>query len=173
MARLGPIFPSWTSSLIFSLALLSAMPTLTYANTTYIIGTDANGITRELADDRYPALYTGQFGDCMGGSSLLNVTAFDAAYYADNMTVLFHLMGTTNLRNDSIMSKFLFKGILVTRLTSLSVYISVEACKEALSPAALAYMLTSTQMERIVLTLPSTPVMLIFTGMSSLTLFYD
>ncbi len=110
MARLRPISTSWQRSLIFSLALLSAIPNLTYANTTYILGTDANGITRELADNRYPALYTGQFGDCMGGSSLLNVTAFDAAYYADNMTVLFHLMGTTNLRNESIMSKFRLKG---------------------------------------------------------------
>src|ERR1700738_4581177 len=113
MARLRPISKSWTRSVILSLALLSAIPTLTYANTTYITGTDANGVTRELADDRYPALYTGQFGDCMGGSSLLNVTAFDAAYYADNMTVLFHLMGTTNLRNDSIMSMLSLNVIVV------------------------------------------------------------
>jgi len=34
---------------------------------------------------------------------VINVTAFDAAYYADNMTVLFHLTGTTNLKNDSVM----------------------------------------------------------------------
>ncbi len=88
-----------------SLAFLSTMPSLIYANTATVIGTDAQGVTRQLADDRYPALYTGAFGDCMGGQSLLNVTAFDAAYYADNMTVLFHLMGTTNLKNDSIMSK--------------------------------------------------------------------
>jgi hypothetical protein len=104
MARLRPIFTSWTRSLNFSLALLSAIPTLTHASTTYILGTNAAGVTQELADNRYPALYTGDFGDCMGGSSLLNVTAFDAAYYADNMTVLFHLMGTTNLQNASIMS---------------------------------------------------------------------
>jgi hypothetical protein len=138
MARLRPIFTSWTRSLIFPLALFLAIPTLTYANVTYILGTDADGITRELADNRYPALYTGQFGDCMGGSSLLNVTAFDAAYYADNMTVLFHLIGTTNLQNDSVMSTFPLKVIFVARLTSISVYISVEACKEAWFPAALA-----------------------------------
>jgi hypothetical protein len=114
------------------------MPTLTYANTTYILGTDAAGVTRELADNRYPALYTGDFGDCMGGSSLLNVTAFDAAYYADNMTVLFHLMGTTNLQNDSIMSTSPFEVIFCARLTSIQVYISVDACKEAWIPAALA-----------------------------------
>jgi hypothetical protein len=111
--------------LIFSLALLSAIPQMAYAdNTTYITGTDANGVTRVLADDRYPALYTGQFGDCMGGSSLLNVTAFDAAYYADNMTVLFHLMGTTNLRNESIMSKFYINVIFAAKANFIfSVYI--------------------------------------------------
>lgn len=135
MAPLRLTLPSWTRALILFLALLSTMPNLTYANTTYITGTDANGVTRALADDRYPALYTGQFGDCMGGSSLLNVTAFDAAYYADNMTVLFHLMGTTNLRNDSVMSKLLSGVMLVARLTTPSVYISVEACKQALPQA--------------------------------------
>ena len=56
---------------------------------TYIVGTDVKGVTRNLANDRYPALYTGDFGDCLGGQSLINVTSFDAAYYADNMTVLF------------------------------------------------------------------------------------
>jgi hypothetical protein len=142
MARLRLIFISWTRSLVFTLALLSAVPTLTYANTTYILGTNAAGVTQELADDRYPALYTGDFGDCMGGSSLLNVTAFDAAYYADNMTVLFHLMGTTNLQNDSVMSTSL-KVIFVARLTSIPVYISVEACKEAWFLGSSCSMLTS------------------------------
>jgi hypothetical protein len=55
--------------------------------------------------NRYPALYTGDFGDCMGGQSLINLTSFDAAYYADNMTVIFNLAGTTNLRNESVMRK--------------------------------------------------------------------
>lgn len=41
----------------------------------------------------------------MGGSSI-NVTRFDAAYYKDNMTVLFHLGGETALKNESIMSTF-------------------------------------------------------------------
>lgn len=39
----------------------------------------------------------------MGGQSLINLTSYDAAYYADNMTVLFNLAGTTNLRNESLM----------------------------------------------------------------------
>ena len=74
------------------------------AETQYIYGTGADGETRELALDRNPALYTGDFADCLGGGSLFNITKFDAAYYADNMTVLFHLDGSTNIRNESLMS---------------------------------------------------------------------
>lgn len=55
-------------------------------------------------DDRRPALYTGNFGDCLG-SSAVNVTRFDAAYYKDNMTVLFHLAGNTAIANESLMSR--------------------------------------------------------------------
>ncbi|KAF4549994.1 Transient receptor potential (TRP) ion channel-like protein 4 [Elsinoe fawcettii] len=55
-----------------------------------------------VPDNRKPALYTGNFGDCLG-SSLINVTRFDASYYADNMTVLFHLAGTTALQQESLM----------------------------------------------------------------------
>lgn len=68
-----------------------------------ITGTDATGKTTTLFVDRNPALYTGDFGDCMGGQSLINLTSFDAAYYADNMTVLFNMAGSTNLRNESLM----------------------------------------------------------------------
>ncbi|POS85904.1 hypothetical protein EPUL_002119, partial [Erysiphe pulchra] len=68
-----------------------------------ISGTDASGKTTTLFVDRSPALYTGDFGDCMGGQSLINLTSFDAAYYADNMTVLFNMAGSTNLRNESLM----------------------------------------------------------------------
>jgi len=70
-----------------------------------IQATNAQGETVTLLTDRYPALYTGNFGDCMGGQSLINLTSFDAAYYADNMTVLFNLAGTSNLRNESLMCK--------------------------------------------------------------------
>lgn len=65
--------------------------------------TDAEGNTYLVADNRKPALYTQDFGDCLGSSSI-NVTRFDAAYYQDNMTVLFHLEGTTNVANESLMS---------------------------------------------------------------------
>lgn len=34
---------------------------------------------------------------------MIDVTRFDAAYYKDNMTVLFHLAGNSNLMNESLM----------------------------------------------------------------------
>ena len=55
-----------------------------------------------LLDGRKPALYTQNFGDCLG-SSAINVTRFDAAYYQDNMTVAFHLQGNTAVANESLM----------------------------------------------------------------------
>lgn len=66
---------------------------------------DSNGHPILLRDDRKPALYTQNFGDCQG-DSLINVTRFDAAYYKDNMTVLFHLEGNTAVKNESLMSTF-------------------------------------------------------------------
>jgi hypothetical protein len=96
----------WGTIFVAIMALLAMVPAPTYAtleDTYYTKGTDAKGVTRKLANDRYPDLYTGEFGDCMGGHSLINVTGFDAAYYADNMTVLFHLTGSTNINNESVM----------------------------------------------------------------------
>ena len=75
-----------------------------------IEGTNAAGVTTTLLVDRVPALYTRNFGDCMGGQSLINLTSFDAAYYADNMTVLFNMAGATSLRNESLMCMFSCKG---------------------------------------------------------------
>lgn len=69
----------------------------------WITTVDANGNKLWLQDNRRPSLYTADFGDCMG-SSTVNVTRFDAAYYKDNMTVTFHLAGNTGLRNESLMS---------------------------------------------------------------------
>lgn len=71
-------------------------------NTQYIYGTSITGVTQQLAVDRTPALYTGDFGDCLGGHSLFNVTRFDAAYYSDNSTVLFHLDGQSSIANESL-----------------------------------------------------------------------
>ncbi|KIX98074.1 uncharacterized protein Z520_06154 [Fonsecaea multimorphosa CBS 102226] len=61
-----------------------------------------NDGTVYLNDDRRPSLYTQNYGDCQG-DSLINVTRFDAAYYKDNMTVLFHLEGNSALTNESLM----------------------------------------------------------------------
>ncbi|KAM7208954.1 TRP domain containing protein [Naviculisporaceae sp. PSN 640] len=92
--------------LAFTLLLFSVLLVPVIAQdpkTEYTYGTDANGVTRELPVNRYPALYTGDFGDCLGGESLFNITKFDAAYYADNLTIVFHLDGTSNIRNESLM----------------------------------------------------------------------
>ncbi|KAF1916920.1 hypothetical protein BDU57DRAFT_416277, partial [Ampelomyces quisqualis] len=61
-----------------------------------------DGKQYRVRDNRRPALYTADFGDCLG-QSLINVTRFDAAYYRDNMTVLFHLEGETALTSEDIM----------------------------------------------------------------------
>ena len=108
MARLFTTNSSWSSKLLSILATITLLLAVAQAagppdDRTYIQGTDKFGVTRNLANDRFPALYTGDFGDCLGGQSLINVTAFDAAYYADNMTVLFHIEGTTNIKEDDIM----------------------------------------------------------------------
>ncbi len=72
----------------------------------YLIGTDAAGRKVYLDDARKPSLFTRDFGDC-SGSSVVDVTRFDAAYYKDNMTVVFHLQGSTNVKNESLMSEYL------------------------------------------------------------------
>lgn len=69
----------------------------------YITGTDINGNIRQLRLDRSPALYTGDFGDCKEGGSLLNVTKFDAGIYTDNFTVVFHLDGVTGIESENLM----------------------------------------------------------------------
>ncbi|KUI65664.1 hypothetical protein VM1G_00509 [Cytospora mali] len=86
--------------------LLTLSLTTAARETKYIYGTSATGVTQQLAVDRTPALYTGEFGDCLGGHSLFNITKFDAAYYTDNSTVLFHLDGASNIKNESLMMRF-------------------------------------------------------------------
>jgi len=73
------------------------------SSTRWVTYTDpATGNTEYFDDARKPSLYTGNFGDCLG-DSLINVTRFDAAYYKDNQTVLFHLTGNSGLMNESMM----------------------------------------------------------------------
>ena len=73
-----------------------------------LVPTIVNGEVFQIyvPDNRKPALYTGDYGDCLG-SSAINVTRFDASYYSDNMTVVFHVEGHTSVKNDSILSELL------------------------------------------------------------------
>jgi len=57
----------------------------------------------DLLDDRKPALYTADYGECMEDSAI-KITRFDAAYYSDNMTISFNIDGYTTLVNESLMS---------------------------------------------------------------------
>lgn len=96
---------SWSAVLLLIVSFLSLIDLTLTNDNLWIQTTNSAGETIWLRDDRKPALYTQDFGDCLG-SSLINVTRFDAAYYQDNMTVLFHLEGNTNVANESIMSMF-------------------------------------------------------------------
>ena len=95
----------WLSILVLFatvLAFAKQSSAATGQDTQYVQYTNSDGQNVWLADNRRPALYTHNFGDCMG-NSLINVTRFDAAYYKDNMTVLFHLAGNSALTNQSLM----------------------------------------------------------------------
>lgn len=96
--------PSKIQSLLLVLATIFACFQISSAskNETYITYEEDDGTTVYLAENRRPALYTGNFGDCLGGS-LINVSRFDAAYYHDNLTVNFHLAGSSALANESLM----------------------------------------------------------------------
>ncbi len=97
--------PSWLSVLLLLASILSICNSASAASssdTQYVEYTNDDGQTLYLANDRRPALYTQNFGDCQG-DSIINVTRFDAAYYKDNMTVLFHLEGNSALTNESLM----------------------------------------------------------------------
>lgn len=92
------------SAFVVLVAFLSLFQlSLSAEDNQYVQATDSEGNTVYLRDNRRPALYTGNFGDCLGSSNV-NVTRFDAAYYKDNMTVLFHLAGNTAIKNESLMS---------------------------------------------------------------------
>lgn len=60
-------------------SLLCLMQAAGARQTQYISGISVDGITKQLAVDRTPALYTGNFGDCLEGQPLFNITKFDAA----------------------------------------------------------------------------------------------
>ena len=96
--------------------LILVQPTAAKVN--YVQSQDANGQTIYLEDNRQPALYTGDFGDCLGGS-LLDLTRFDAAYYQDNMTVVFHMAGTTQLNNESLVR--MYQDVVQARVYPLTI----------------------------------------------------
>ncbi|KAH7029449.1 LOW QUALITY PROTEIN: uncharacterized protein B0I36DRAFT_374964 [Microdochium trichocladiopsis] len=83
------------------------LPYISAQTIDYVNGTSVDGYANDqLAPDRTPTLYTGDFGDCLGGESLLNITNFDAALYWDNATILLHLDGRTNIRSEEVMLHF-------------------------------------------------------------------
>ncbi|KIW27087.1 uncharacterized protein PV07_06863 [Cladophialophora immunda] len=94
--------PSWLTLWSILMVLLATNVQRAAADNIRWIEYTGNDGTVYLNDDRRPSLYTQNFGDCQG-DSLINVTRFDAAYYKDNMTVLFHLEGNSALTNESLM----------------------------------------------------------------------
>ncbi|KAK8023622.1 TRP-like ion channel [Apiospora rasikravindrae] len=90
---------TWLSILVSAVLLSTSWA----RETAYVNGVSLDGIRSELAVDRTPALYSGDFGDCLGGQSLLNVTKLDAAFYFDNSTISWHLNGNTNLQSEKLM----------------------------------------------------------------------
>ena len=97
---------SYVSILVLLLSIISFLqPSLAQQNQSYVPATGPGGETIYLLDNRKPALYTENFGDCLG-DSLLNVTRYNAAYYADNMTVTFTLEGTVAISNLSLLSQY-------------------------------------------------------------------
>ncbi|KAF1851748.1 TRP-domain-containing protein [Cucurbitaria berberidis CBS 394.84] len=92
---------SFKSSFVFLLILLSLVHTGLADEPQYVVAI-IDGQRMRVRDDRKPALYTADYGDCLGESAI-NVTRFDAAYYKDNMTIIFHLAGETALTNETIM----------------------------------------------------------------------
>ncbi|TID19474.1 TRP-domain-containing protein [Venturia nashicola] len=85
-----------TSLTILPQARADDVQTITYQN--------PDGSALYLQDDRRPALYTGNFGDCLGDpANLITVTKFDASYYKDNMTITFDIQGSTTFAKEALM----------------------------------------------------------------------
>ena len=94
------------SRLVAMLAVfLALLPAVLADDRQFITTQDSEGNTIWLADDRKPALYTDNFGSCLD-QGLVEITRFDPALYADNMTLNFEFAGNTNLTRDSVVSKY-------------------------------------------------------------------
>jgi hypothetical protein len=113
------------------LALGHLVPTIYAETVAYTNGIGFDGVTQELAVGRTPTLFTGDFGDCLGGQSLLNVTKYDTGLYYDNSTIVFHLDGTTSLQSEDVMRRSSPLGLRLRFDINLpSVYISIQAYGE-------------------------------------------
>jgi hypothetical protein len=89
------------SLLALFVVLLSVIDIAIADDIQYALAT-IDGVQWRVRDDRQPALYTADYGDCLGESAI-NVARFDAAYYKDNMTIIFHFEGETGLREEDVM----------------------------------------------------------------------
>lgn len=101
-AMVEPTTSRLIGSLLFLILAHNFIPLITASHDPKLVGVTIDGERYSARDDRRPALYTVDFGDCLG-ASLLNVTRFDAAYYKDNMTMLFQLQGETALVKEDVM----------------------------------------------------------------------
>ncbi|KAH9874943.1 hypothetical protein J1614_004431 [Plenodomus biglobosus] len=90
-------------AIVACLVLLWLCASAATDETHYIVAT-FDGQRVRVKDNRQPALCTADYGDCLGESTF-NVTRFDAAYYKDNMTIIFHLADETGLQEEAIVMK--------------------------------------------------------------------
>lgn len=83
----------------------AATALLAFASFPTTFAQDDEGADSLRYDDlrrQHPSLYTGDYGDCLGGESLFNITRYDTAYYRDGTALLFHLSGVTNVREENV-----------------------------------------------------------------------
>ncbi|CAF3664617.1 unnamed protein product [Fusarium graminearum] len=111
-------------------AALGIIPTAYAQDKIFINGTGSDGVFHDRLDvSRTPSLYTGDFDDCLNDGSLFNVTGFDTAYYSDNLTVSFHLYGSSNIRRENVMS-MLLNPALPDLADQTKVHLSIEVYGE-------------------------------------------
>ncbi|KAI5293254.1 hypothetical protein KEM52_005704 [Ascosphaera acerosa] len=67
----------------------------------WITGTNEHDEAIALLDDRKPALYTESFGSCMPHNAI-SIDRFEASFFRDNMSLTFHLQGTTTLDHEDL-----------------------------------------------------------------------
>lgn len=85
----------------------------------------------EELKQHHPSLYTGNYGDCLGGESLFNITKYDVAYFRGDTAVLFHLNGATSVRQEDVICEWqpTTEGLIQKLTCDLAVHIAVDACE--------------------------------------------